>query len=130
MKGQRSRVKGQRMRTGPFVLLVFFVVMVFVTLSAAQPATESKGSVENGQRAYMKYGCYQCHGRSAQGSPSTGPRLGPASSPYPAFEAWVRHPRGEMPPYTTRVLSDGELADIYAFIRSRPKPADPSRLPR
>jgi hypothetical protein len=27
-----------------------------------------------------------------------------------------------MPPYTTRVLSDADLADIYAFVASRPKP--------
>lgn len=77
----------------------------------------------------MKTGCYQCHGREAQGSPATGPRLGPSPSPYATFAAWVRRPPGEMPPYTARALTDAELTDIYAFVRSRPRPAETSRLP-
>jgi hypothetical protein len=28
-----------------------------------------------------------------------------------------------MPPYTINVISDGELANIYAFLESLPKPA-------
>jgi hypothetical protein len=27
-----------------------------------------------------------------------------------------------MPPYTAKVLSGSELADIYAFLQSRPQP--------
>jgi cytochrome c1 len=46
-----------------------------------------------------------------------------------AFEAWVRRPKGEMPPYTNKVLTDAELADIYAFLRTRARPAPASRLP-
>jgi hypothetical protein len=32
----------------------------------------------------------------------------------------VRHPRNIMPPYTTMVLSDQQLTDIYATSRSHP----------
>ena len=70
----------------------------------------------------MKVGCYQCHGREAQGA-STGPRLGPDPIPLPQFTRYVRAPRNEMPPYTTKVLSDAALADIHAFVASRPRPA-------
>jgi hypothetical protein len=28
-----------------------------------------------------------------------------------------------MPPYTEKVVSDAELADIYAFLQARPRPA-------
>jgi cytochrome c1 len=35
---------------------------------------------------------------------------------------YVRKPLGEMPPYTAKVVSDQELADIYAFLQSRPRP--------
>ena len=71
---------------------------------------------------YMKDGCYQCHGREGQGSPATGPRLGPGPSPLAAFVRYTRAPRGEMPPYTAKVVSDQDLADMHAFLESRPKP--------
>ena len=89
----------------------------------AQPETP-KGDADTGRVTFAKVGCYQCHGREAQGSPATGPRLGPDPLPYRAFAEWVRRPRGEMPPYTTRVLSDADLADIYAFVASRPNARD------
>ena len=77
---------------------------------------------DRGKRTYMKVGCYQCHGREAQGA-STGPRLGPDPLPLPQFVRSVRTPRNEMPPYTVKVLSDGDLADVYAYVSSRPPAA-------
>jgi hypothetical protein len=41
----------------------------------------------------------------------------------------VRKPTGEMPPYTAKVVSDQELADIYAFLKSRPHPPAAKELP-
>ncbi len=76
----------------------------------------------------MKVGCAQCHGREAQGSPTTGPRLGPNGLPYAAFASYVRAPRLQMPPYTEKILSDADLADLYAFVQSRPKAATPTAL--
>jgi mono/diheme cytochrome c family protein len=94
----------------------------------AQAAPATSGSVEKGRVTFVRTGCAQCHGREAQGSPTTGPRLGPGGMPYAAFARYVREPRQQMPPYTDRVLSDAELADIYAFVQSRPKPAVPRLL--
>ena len=99
---------------------------IAVPTEQAGPAVS--GSVEKGRATFVKTGCAQCHGREAQGSPTTGPRLGPGGLPYPAFSRYVRVPRQQMPPYTDRVLSDAELADIYAFVQSRPKPAVPRLL--
>ena len=76
---------------------------------------------DRGKRTYMKVGCYQCHGREAQGA-STGPRLGPDPLPLPQFVRYVRTPRNDMPPYTVKVLSDADLADVYAYVSSRPRP--------
>ena len=70
----------------------------------------------------MKNGCYACHGREGQGSPTTGPRLGPNPVPLATFTAYVRAPRGQMPPYTGKVVSDAALADMVAFLQSRPAP--------
>jgi ubiquinol-cytochrome c reductase cytochrome c subunit len=96
--------------------------------TAAQPAPSAPGNVDKGRATFVRTGCAQCHGREAQGSPTTGPRLGPGGMPYPGFSRYVRAPRQQMPPYTDRVLSDADLADIYAFVQSRPKPATPRLL--
>lgn len=88
------------------------------------------GNVGRGKQIYIKYGCYQCHGREAQGA-STGSKLGPDPWPFAAFVQYVRSPAGDMPPYTARVMSDAELADVYAFVASRPRPlARPKLLVR
>jgi ubiquinol-cytochrome c reductase cytochrome c subunit len=42
---------------------------------------------------------------------------------------YVRKPKGEMPPYTSKVVSDQELADIYAFLQSRPNPPAVKNIP-
>jgi mono/diheme cytochrome c family protein len=86
------------------------------------------GSIEKGRLGFVKVGCAQCHGREAQGSPTTGPRLGPNGLPYAAFARYVRAPRLQMPPYTEKVLSDADLADLYAFAQSRPKAGTPPAL--
>jgi mono/diheme cytochrome c family protein len=85
-------------------------------------------SAENGKRAFMKAGCWQCHGTVGQGA-VTGPRLAPDPMPYEAFAAFVRTSSRAMPPYREKVLSEAELADIYAYLQSIPRPPDVKSLP-
>src|SRR5215510_5846537 len=103
------------------------------TVAAQSPAQQAQpapaGNVEKGRVGFVKVGCAQCHGREAQGSPTTGPRLGPNGLPYPAFARYVRAPRLQMPPYNEKILPDADLADLYAFVQSRPKAATPPALP-
>jgi ubiquinol-cytochrome c reductase cytochrome c subunit len=47
--------------------------------------------------------------------------------PFRNFVAYVRAPRGEMPPYAVKVMSDQELADVYA--QSRPRPPAVNSIP-
>jgi len=99
---------------------------------AAKPAAQAAapaGKVENGGVLYKKVGCYQCHSNQAQGGLS-GPRIGPNLVPYARFSQYTRHPAGEMPPYTTKVLSDQDLADIYAWVNARPRPPAVDTLPQ
>ncbi len=42
--------------------------------------------------------------------------------PFDGLAAFVRASSGEMPRYTTTLLSDGDLADIYAYLQSIPRP--------
>lgn len=87
------------------------------------------GNAKNGKAIYTTAGCYECHGREAQGGAGTGPKLGPAPIPYVAFAYQVRVPRDQMPPYTVKVLSDAELADIYAFVQAAPQPPKVDSIP-
>jgi ubiquinol-cytochrome c reductase cytochrome c subunit len=97
--------------------------------AGAAAQTTTAGNAENGKKLYTQYGCYQCHGREAQGGPA-GPRIGPNPLPLPAFIRYVRAPRGEMPPYTDKLVkADQDFADIHAFLSSRAAPPPASQLP-
>jgi mono/diheme cytochrome c family protein len=92
--------------------------------------TAPTGNAKNGKTIYTADGCYECHGREAQGGAGTGPKLGPAPIPFSAFVYQVRSPRDQMPPYTSKVLSDAELADVYAFVQAAPQPPNVDSIPQ
>lgn len=90
---------------------------------AAKQETTAAVNPSNGQRLFVKYGCYECHGYLGQGSTSTGgTRLGPPQIPLSAFVSYVREPTGQMPPYTAKVVSNEDLSEIYNFLKSVPPP--------
>ena len=95
---------------------------------APAAATEPARNLENGKKLYEKYGCSDCHGLLGQGAPTSGPRIAPNPLPLAAFIRSVRAPRLQMPPYTTKVMPDQELADVRAYLDSVPKPAPVSVL--
>ena len=88
-------------------------------------------SAENGKKAFVAHGCWQCHGFQGQGSIATsnGKVLSHTELPFESFEAFVRSTNGPMPPYREAILSSADLADIYAFLQSVPKPQDVSNIP-
>lgn len=97
--------------------------------SARQASTPAPaGDASNGRILYGKIGCYQCHSEQGQGG-TQGPRLGPRPIPFQAFLRYVRSPRGEMPPYKAKVMSDKDVADVYAFLQALPAPSPLSALP-
>ncbi len=86
----------------------------------------SAASAEKGKAAFVKHGCWQCHGFLGQGSvaSSGGKVLTRTELPLEGFMAFVRGTNRAMPPYSEKILPDGDLADIYAYLQSLPKPAD------
>ena len=86
-------------------------------------------SAEKGKAAYVKSGCWQCHGFVGQGAGITGPKLAPNPMPLEAMTAFLRHTNGRMPPYQEAILSNADLADIHAYLQSIPKPADYKSIP-
>jgi mono/diheme cytochrome c family protein len=89
--------------------------------AAAVQTAGIAGRAQIGATLFYRDGCFECHANEGQGG-TQGPRIGPNPIPYARFAWYVRNPTGEMPPYTTRVMSDQELADVYAFLRARPQP--------
>jgi mono/diheme cytochrome c family protein len=116
-----------------------FAVFAFLIASAAaaerlQPSDavarrlQPGGSgAENGKRLFMTYYCYSCHGTEGHGG--AGPRLIARATP-DALIRYVRKPTGgNMPPYTTKVISDQDLIDIHAYLRSVPPSPQAKSLP-
>ncbi|MGB9067117.1 MAG: cytochrome c [Candidatus Acidiferrales bacterium] len=107
----------------------------------AQPAARSQkapakksdssppGNAENGKQLFMRDGCYECHGMQGQGSNNYGPRLGPDPIPMQAIMNYIRKPTGNMPPYTAKLVSDQDVADIYAYLKAVPRPVDIKNIP-
>ena len=101
------------------------------TLAAQTPAVDNTvpaGNAETGKRVFAAYYCYACHGTAGQGS-TAGARIAPRPIAFAAFLRYVRKPTGQMPPYTTKVISEQELADVYAFLRSIPAPPAAQSIP-
>ena len=96
--------------------------------AATSAASEIAKHVDAGAALYKKKGCFECHVNDAQGGPQ-GPRLGPNPIPLPRFTAYIRNPTGDMPPFTEKVLSNQEVADIHAFLQARPQPKPVSSIP-
>jgi len=96
--------------------------------NAEAAGIEAARHADAGAALYKKKGCYECHVNDAQGGPQ-GPRIGPNPIPLPRFTTYIRNPTGDMPPFTTKVLSNEELADIYAFLQARPQPKPVSSIP-
>ena len=84
-----------------------------------------------GKAAFLKYGCWQCHGTEGQGSAitSAGKVLAPDPMPYEGFAAFVRSTNRAMPPYSEKVLPNEDLADMHAYLSSIPKPKDYKSIP-
>jgi ubiquinol-cytochrome c reductase cytochrome c subunit len=101
----------------------WMVSLALVAGLAVAPTTAQCASAEKGKVAYVKNGCWQCHGFVGQGG-VTGPKLAPDPKPFEFISVFVRHSNGPMPPYTETILSDQDLADIYAYLQSVPKSAD------
>jgi mono/diheme cytochrome c family protein len=107
-------------------------VYAFLKSVGSQPKVElpSSANSEKGEHLYTAFGCYECHGFQGQGSTQTGaPRLGPPQIPFSGFVAYVREPTSQMPPYSSKAVSEAQLADIYVFLQSRSKATPSKNIP-
>lgn len=100
--------------------------------TAQAPRTE-RASIASGESAYMRAGCFTCHGTVGHGGAA--PKLAPNTLPLEGFTAWVRNGTpgwtiaSGMPAFSADVLSDAELADVRAFLASLPPPRAVAEIP-
>ena len=104
--------------------------LILLPLIATTAFAQTKpGDSANGKRIFMRNGCYQCHGTVGQGG-LAGPRLAQTKLTPAGFISYVRNPRpGNMPPYRNKVMTDQELADVYAYVQSVPPPVPLANIP-
>ena len=106
-------------------------VALIVAACAFAAGAAQAASPENGRKAFVAHGCWQCHGFEGQGSAvtSNGAVMSNTELPFEAFEGFVRGTNRAMPPYREAILPSADLADIYAFLHTVPKPKDPNSIP-
>jgi ubiquinol-cytochrome c reductase cytochrome c subunit len=108
--------------------------------SATAPAEEAVGNAARGRELFVSNGCFACHGYDGQGGSYTGPRLAPNPLPWQAIAVFIRNPRGleppyinwpfnVMPPFTSTLVPDKDVQDIYAWLKLQPGPTDLKNIP-
>ncbi len=91
-------------------------------------AAQTAGKESPGYTVFVAKGCFECHGYRGQGSLFTGPPLAPNPISLAAMQAYVRAPSGQMPPYSSSILTDAELAQIHDYLSSLPAPPPPEKI--
>lgn len=113
--------------------LAILVMVCLAALSVESPAVAqnsapSQGNAVKGKQIFLKDGCYSCHGYDGHGG--VAPKLAPRPIPVVAFIAIVRHPpASSMPTYSPKVMSDSELTDVWAYLKSIPDPPAAKNIP-
>lgn len=102
------------------------VLLAAVCFSGSQSAWAA--SAEKGKEAFIRNGCWQCHGTEGQGG-AAGLKLAPSPKPLAYISAFIRNSNGPMPPYTEKVLPESDVADIHAYLQSLPPAPDPKTIP-
>jgi mono/diheme cytochrome c family protein len=97
-------------------------------LAAGFAWAQSAGNADNGKRVFMRDGCWECHGYAGQGG-RDGARIAATALNAQGLIRYVRRPTGAMPAYTDKVITDQELTDIHAYLKSLPAPKPAKDIP-
>lgn len=101
----------------------FLLLSSIAVLAIAQSPA---GDAKHGKELFVSYSCYSCH--SFDGHGGAGARLVPMPLNQAAFTAFVRN-AGRMPSYGPKVISDAQLGDIYAYVKTLPTSPDAKNIP-
>lgn len=111
--------------------IAFALIAPLTALAGLLPigSVSASTSEEIGQALYLKKGCFECHGQLGQGSIMSGPPLVPGLLELDAMQKYVRSPIGQMPVYSSKIMSREELASIRAYLMSIPQGQAPESIP-
>jgi mono/diheme cytochrome c family protein len=106
--------------------------LLLSALAGVAFAQETVGDAANGAKIYVAVGCFTCHGRSGQGGNFNyaTPVLAKIQWPVEALRAFLRVGVNDMPAYAKEVLSDQQIGDIHAFLRSLQGSRSPADIPQ
>ena len=105
-----------------------WLIALSVHASAQTQAAAPPGNIQSGKDLYLSYSCYACHRYDGNGG--AGARLVPLPMTVARFTAYIRNPpRPQMPAYSSKLLSDAQLADIWAYIKSLPASPEAKDIP-
>lgn len=96
--------------------------------TAAAQTADAQGNAENGKKLFVTYLCWSCHGSNGRAG-GAAPAITPSTRTAEDLIKYVRKPRGAMPPYTSKSISEKELTDIAAYLRTIPKDPDLKTIP-
>ncbi len=104
------------------------VVMIMLGMMTSV-ASADVGDAARGKVLWEAKLCKNCHGANGEGA-YAGPRAGDGKS----ADEWVkqvRTPRANMPAFNDVQVSDQEIADMWTYIQTQPKPASfaPKQFP-
>jgi mono/diheme cytochrome c family protein len=120
----RRRLNGTKVTKMKTIVLITLVAAGVSALAQTTPAS----SAQNGKRLYERDGCWECHGWAGQGG-RDGARLADTALTAAQLTRYVRKPTGAMPAYIDKVISDQELADIWAYLKTMPAPKPAKDIP-
>ena len=137
MNSLDSEVEASRKGLRIALMIIGICFLTLAGLAVALPIVRAQqssdapaGNAQSGKKLFTSDGCYECHGREGQGAAQTGAaRIGPPQLSFDGFQSYVRAPKNQMPPYTSKALPDQDLADIYAFLKSIPQPPKGKDIP-
>lgn len=98
-------------------------VLVYIVALSPGANAQPAGDAQNGKRIFEKLGCSRCHGSAGEGTSPVGgqaapPKIAGTHLPLRNFVESIRKPKGQMPPFGSKQVSDKELSDVYAFLHS------------
>jgi cytochrome c553 len=105
------------------IVLVFAAALCAGTVSAQDVP---RGSAERGKRLYIDLNCHSCHGTHAQGGGRNSEPPIPLGYPWAGFLNQLRKPRLDMPAYEEKLVSNQDVADMYAYFAAL-KPASAAK---
>lgn len=108
--------------------LLIIALLSIPVIVAAQTAPSAAGNATNGKRLFLEKNCYYCHGTVGQGG-RDGARLANTALNADGLIRYVRKPAGAMPSYTEKLISDQELRDVLAYLKSLPAAKAPKDIP-